>query len=346
MNGFSAIPGCEQSTNYQCYRTFDPSSIAVENVIDLASTFVVSDRTFETDSVASWGSHMELVSSHLDGFYSAHVRAAEQGVVGHGCDSGDTAAWWATYPDFLTAESNDQPSCIPAPDGTGPFEVSAVPWTDNILNRYDEAGVSWNLYTPAFNEGGYGWAICPTFAECLNGPQAQKMVRPEQFAVDALAGDLPSVSYLLPRSTDSQHNGRIMSKGDDWIATNVQAVMDGPDWDKTAIFLTWDDCGCFYDHVPPPPHLGIRVPMIIISPFAKPAFTDSNVAGYISMMAFIEHTFGLAPLSIDDATAYDYSDSFNFTQSPLPRIQLRVHGSPASALAWEAAQPDDSDDPT
>ena len=66
--------------------------------------------------------------------------------------------------------------------------------------------------------------------------------------------------------------------------------------DTTAIFITYDDCGCFYDHVPPPPGSGIRVPMVIVSPYAKPAFTDSKAASFASILAFTEHLFGLEPL--------------------------------------------------
>src|SRR5262249_51510097 len=98
-----------------------------------------------------------------------------------------------------------------------------------------------------------------------------------------------------------------------------------PDWASTAVFITYDDCGCFYDHVPPPKGLGIRVPMVIISPYAKPGFTDSNVASFSSMLAFTEHVFGLSPLSDRDASAYDFADSFDFGQPRTARTKLSRH---------------------
>jgi phospholipase C len=122
--------------------------------------------------------------------------------------------------------------------------------------------------------------------------------------------------------------------------------MDGPNWGSSVIFLTYDDCGCFYDHVPPPEGLGIRIPMVIISPYGKPGFTDSNPASFASLLAFAEDTFGLAPLSSDDANAYDYADSFDYTQAPLPPIPLEVHPLPPWEVLWLRRQPPDSDDST
>ena len=84
-----------------------------------------------------------------------------------------------------------------------------------------------------------------------------------------------------------------MAVGDNWIGQVVSAIETGPDWASTAIFLTWDDCGCFYDHVAPPTGLGIRVPMIMISPYVKAGTTDSNVASFASVLAFTETVFGL-----------------------------------------------------
>src|SRR5262249_7179915 len=98
-----------------------------------------------------------------------------------------------------------------------------------------------------------------------------------------------------------------------------------PDWASTAVFITYDDCGCFYDHVPPPEGLGIRVPMVIASPYAKPGFTDSNVASFSSMLAFTEHVFGLSPLSARDAGAYDFADSFDFGNARMAKTNLSRH---------------------
>jgi phospholipase C len=116
---------------------------------------------------------------------------------------------------------------------------------------------------------------------------------------------------------NSQHNGDSMLTGDDWINQIVSAIQASPDWSSTAIFITYDDCGCFYDHVPPPNGWGVRVPMVIVSPYAKLGFTDQNSTTIAGVLAFAEHVFGLTPLNNTDTHAYDFSRSFCFIGPPL-----------------------------
>src|SRR6202043_4086543 len=103
-------------------------------------------------------------------------------------------------------------------------------------------------------------------------------------------------------------------------------------WANTAVFLTWDDFGGFYDHVPPPPvdmfGLGIRVPMLIISPFAVPGNISHTQYEFSSVLKFIETRYGLAPLSARDGDASDMTDAFNFTQTPLPPLVLPIINCP------------------
>ena len=142
------------------------------------------------------------------------------------------------------------------------------------------------------------------------------------------------------------HNPFSMAEGDNWIGRTVSAIESGPQWAHTAIFITWDDCGCFYDHVAPPAGLGIRNPVVIVSPYAKARYTDSTVATTASLLAFTEHTFGLTPLGTADATAYDYANAFNFAQAPLAGIRMTQTTVPAGSLTYIAANPVDPDDPT
>ena len=176
--------------------------------------------------------------------------------------------------------------------------------------------VSRGAYAPGRGSSGYGWAICPTFADCLDTNEASHQHANTEFASDATAGKLPAFSILIPTAANSQHNGQSMLVGDNWIAKNVESVMSGPDWSSTAIFITWDDCGCFYDHLAPTGTQGIRVPMIIVSPYAKAAYDDSTPASFNSLLAFTEHVFGLAPLNSSDGSAYDYANSFTVNLSP------------------------------
>jgi phospholipase C len=171
---------------------------------------------------------------------------------------------------------------------------------------------------------------------------------------DAQNGTLPRVSFVTPTDTNSQHNSQSMAVGDNWIGRVVGAIEAGPDWSSTAIFLTWDDCGCFYDHVNPLQYdseWGIRVPMIIVSPFAKQGYTDSTNATYASLLAYVERTFGLPALNpcgnkggcTDDANAYDYSAAFDYGQRPVaPTSMVRTKVSKAEKR-YIAAHPSKED---
>src|SRR5207237_10898611 len=176
--------------------------------------------------------------------------------------------------------------------------------------------------------------------------QNANFVQRDQFLADAGAGILPNLSIITPAESESQHNNDSMLQGDNWIAQEVGAVLNGPNGGTTAIFITYDDCGCFYDHVPPPPGLGIRVPMVIVSPYARPGFTDSNNASFQSMLAFTEHVFGLAPLAGSDAAAYDYDASFDFSQKPAAPIRLLQHKVPAAQPRRREAHPPGPNEPT
>ncbi len=323
MDGWAKLKGCGEDTGYQCMSQFSPSQIP--NLANLARRFVISDRTFQMDTIPSWGAHVELVAADLDGFTGFNPPTG--GLTGWGCDSGKEAPWQATPTSPIMLE----PTCIPDYDLDpakfpygGAFRETPVQPTPTIMDELDQAGISWKLYSTSSRQDGYSWAICPTFAQCRYTSQHKNAVPRSQVVTDAEAGTLPQFSVVLPSGAVSQHNTFSMSEGDNWIGQVVSSIEAGPDWSSTAIFITYDDCGCFYDHVPPPKGLGLRVPMVIVSPYAKSRFTDSTRASIASLLAFTEHTFRLPALSGRDATAYDYSNAFDFSQHPTPKVRV-VH---------------------
>ncbi|HJP64965.1 MAG TPA: alkaline phosphatase family protein [Actinomycetota bacterium] len=341
MNGWDQIGGCTQAEGYRCYQAFQPSQIP--NLAALARHFVISDRTFESELVPTFGSHVFILAAQLGGFQGTNpveIPGNPNGP-GWGCDSYLDAKWRATPSGRYALV----PSCFPNQLGAGPYRSSPVPWVPTIMDRLDVAGLSWKLYTPASDEPGYIWAGCPYFAECIYGPQGTKAVPVQEVVSDAQAGTLPSVSFVFPHWNKSQHNQSSMVEGDTFIGSVVGAVMNGPQWSSTAVLITYDDCGCFYDHVPPPNGLGIRQPMVIVSPYARPGFTDSTVASFASILALIERNWGLPPLTAADGGAYDYRRSFNFAQAPLKPIPMVY--SPVSPMVHRMmeADPPDPNDP-
>jgi outer membrane protein assembly factor BamB/phospholipase C len=330
MDGFGLIDGCTSAKGYACYTQYQPSQIP--NLAALARGFALSDRTFESDAVPSWGAHVDLAAAQMDGFLGdipVNAPGLPRGPLTWGCDSNNTASWRSPTGSVLSI-----PSCIPNQDGSGPFAPSPAAWIPTIMDRLDGAGMSWRIY------GGWGtWTVCPSFSDCVYGPQRNAAVTYNRVLTDASNGTLPNLSIVIPTGDTSQHNGWSMLKGDNWIGSVVGAIENGPDWRSTAIFITYDDCGCFYDHVPPPPGLGIRVPMVIVSPYARAGFTDSTVASYSSMLAYAEHVFGLSPLFTTDGAAYDFANSFDYTQAPLGPVSMERRTIPAWERKWLREHP-------
>jgi len=207
-----------------------------------------------------------------------------------------------------------------------------------ILDEMNAAGVSWNIYAATTAEAktphcvnrsaacGYIWSACPSFADCLDTSEGAHLVESSQLFTDAASGGLPSVSFVIPAGGGNlafaQHNDESNAAGDNWIGKIASAVMNGPDWSSTALIIAYDDCGCFYDQAAPPlapdgSRMGIRVPFVVVSPYAKPGYTDSTVTSSTgSILAFIEHNFGLPALGPNDAAANNLAGMFNFSQPP------------------------------
>jgi len=347
MNGFGLILDCRSTDvpSYRCYSQFDPTQIP--NLAALATAYTISDRTFEFRNSASWLGHMALATPTTDGFKGDNPRVSKYTDLrggGWGCDSYRDAQWWNGTKYIWV------PSCVPDAQGAGPYRASPVPYVPTIFDTLDAAGLPWTIFGGLGQNptGFYNWTICPTFFECLGSAQYSNLVSADQVLTVASEGDLPAYSVVTPIGRNSQHNRKSMALGDDWVGQVVQAIQNGPDWASTAIFIAYDDCGCFYDHVPPAqPGWGVRVPMVIVSPWAKQAYTDHNDATFISLMAFVEHTFGVQPLAAEDASAYAYQDSFDFTAPPAMAPTKLVHERiRASERRWIHQHPGNPNDPT
>jgi phospholipase C len=324
MDGWEKLSGCRAKKGHKCYTQYDPSQIP--SLAALARAGAISDAYFSRDIVPSWGGHLDFFAQTLDGFVGnnpTHAAGAPAAGPGWGCDSNLDAMW--NNP--ITHELISEPSCVPDKNGKGAYRATPVPYVPTVADRLEEAGRTWGIYgavTPIGKKkklpGAYKWAICPTFAECLDGPQKADMHDASQLFTDATNGTLPSFSIATPAEgvtgPTSQHNKASMIVGDNYIGEEVSAIQNGPDGSSTTIFIYYDDCGCFYDHVTPPAGLGIRLPLVMVSPYAKVGYTDHSVATNSSILAYMESIFGVAPVNGQDATAYDFSESFDYSQTP------------------------------
>ena len=214
--------------------------------------------------------------------------------------------------------------------------------TKSIFESLDEAGVSWTIYFEQFPFA----ALLPYVAA---HPEHSAL---RQFEADAAAGTLPAVSFVdasffgdLTVQSD-EHAPSNVQVGQAWAAGKIDALLKSPLWPSSALFLTYDEHGGFYDHVPPPPacipddippelekgdvveefdRYGFRVPVVVVSPFAKKKFVSHVVHDHTSILRFIETRFDLPALTRRDANADPMLEFFDFANPPFlrpPRFKL------------------------
>lgn len=221
------------------------------------------------------------------------------------------------------------------------FEMKAI--TDVLT----EQGISWKYYvTTGTRPDPETGAVIGTAADRVGEPwqfsllnplpalrgikedptQRGRLVDTAEFYHDARYGTLPRVSWVVPSDPVSEHPPADIRKGMAYVTGLINAVMDGPDWSSTAIFITYDEWGGFYDHVAPPSvdvnGLGIRVPGLVISPYAKQGYVDHQVYSAASWLRILEKRFNLPPLTARDAEAADMLAAFDFAQKPRPPVRL------------------------
>jgi len=340
MDGFYLLQGCTAPT-YACYTSAGANEDP--NLQALATTYALSDRTFAQTPVMSWEQHIQLGALTSDGFFGNNPvpDPALNGIVkpnGWGCASADHVKWGPTQ--------QWVPPCIPTSAGFIPRGTSPVPYVpdfyDNVLAANN---ISYRLYGALYDTGTQDnvWSPGAAFATWRYSSQyATTAKRDKAIFTDISTGNLPQVSYVTPNGLTSQHNLDSIIQGDNWIGQVVSAIENSPYWGSTAIIISYDDCGCFYDHVVPPAGMGMRTPLVIVSPWVKSGYVDSTPVSYApSSLAFIEWVFGLPPLTSTspDNGAYAWQNAFNFTQTPLARVPMRTTAVPQSSVQYLAAHP-------
>jgi phospholipase C len=240
-------------------------------------------------------------------------------------------------------------------------------WTD-ITYLLHQHGVSWAYYIkpggqPDCDNGSANcasaplspgtpniWNPLPSFTDVQQNGQSNNVQNVSNFLAAARSGKLPAVSWVVPDQAHSDHPPANVHAGQAYVTNLINSVMRGPDWGSTAIFLEWDDWGGFYDHVVPPVvdqnGLGIRVPSLVISPYARPGMIDHQTLSFDAINRFIEDDFlggqRLDPRSdgrpdprpdVRDANPRlgNLAADFNFAQAPLPPLILPLHPHPGPA---------------
>ncbi len=310
----------------------------IPNYWAYAQNFVLHDRMFEPSASWSLPAHLFMVS-------------------------GWSAKCW---------NPNDPMSCVnninnPAPGLTAGGSKEDYAWTDltYLLHKYN---VSWGYYLTEGIEPDCtnDEMFCeeqpmkldvpgvmnplPNFTTVHSNGQLDHIQETEVFLTDLKSGKLPAVSWIIPENAVSEHPPSSIHAGQAYVTNLINTIMQSSYWDSTVIILAWDDWGGFYDHIVPPKGdvngYGLRVPALLISPYAKKGFIDHQTLSFDAYLKFIEDIF-LNGQRIDPRTdgrpdrrpsvrenapqLGDLLNDFDFTQSPLPPLILLTDPPPGPA---------------
>jgi phospholipase C len=279
----------------------------IANYWNYARLYVLQDRMFE--SVASY-----TLPSHL------YIMAAQSGGYTGYRQPQPTSFNFPEITELLTGDKVDWKYYVTA--GTLPdTENGEVVGSDSETQQYVDKFSYFN--------------VLPGFPAVMNNPEQKKrLVDTEEFYSDASSGHLPQVSWIIPSGKVSEHPPSNIGEGMAYTTGLVNAVMNGPDWSSSAIFIAWDDWGGFYDHVAPPRvdqyGYGLRVPGLVISPYARQGYIDHTVYSFDSWLRMVEDRFSVKSMTARDTNATPMWNAFDFTQAPrLPYVlDATIKGSP------------------
>lgn len=296
---------------------------------DMAQRYVLADHMFPTEWGPSFSAHLDLIASTgiliSEAKPNTEVEADTPLDEPWGCDAPSQTISVVMHRDG--SESN------------GPFPCFTQ--FNTLADSLDAAKVSWKYYSPQVincyhcNGGGLLWSAFDSISKVRYGSDwTANVVSPETtIFADIQDKKLPSVSWIVPKFANSDHASSKSDTGPSWVAAIVNAVGHSKYWDSTAIVVLWDDWGGWYDNAPPKQldyqGLGLRVPCIIISPYAKAHHVSKTLYEFGSILKFAEETFGLAPIGppsygYTDTRATSLSDSFDFRSRPLEFETIRA----------------------
>lgn len=309
----------------------------VQPYFQMAEQYTFADRMFQTNEGPSFPAHQFILSGTSEPSAGSNLFVAENPIGNSqpnaGCDSASDLTVKLIDP---AGDENSNPPIYPC------LEHPAL--TDLL----EGAGINWKYYAPATTDGLHGdpaiWNapeaiqhICgpneppPNGTLCVGSDWTNHVVLNQaQVLTDIANEQLAAITWVIPEGQASDHAGDIPgNEGPSWVSSIVNAIGSSPYWGSTAIFITWDDWGGWYDHVPPPQVLvncslfgcgyiyGFRVPLIVVSPYAKAAYISHQQHDFGSILKFIEENFNLPSLEFADAAADNLSDCFNYSQTPI-----------------------------
>ncbi len=278
----------------------------VEPYWKMAEQYVLADKMFASNLDGSFIAHQYLVAA-----YASRAVNAPDGPWGCWGERGDSVQTLTKHRTY----------------GSSIFPCFANP---TIGSEADAAGVTWRFYTGSINGDGGLWSSYQADANIYGHADWNHDVinPPSQFLSDVAAGKLANVTWITPTYENSDHAGADSGNGPAWVASLVNAVGKSPFWDSSAIFIMWDDWGGWFDPVRPVYEdydgLGFRVPLLIISPYAKRGYVTHVQYETASVLRYIEDNFGLTPMAPSDQRANDpATDAFDYSRQPRKFRKIR-----------------------
>jgi phospholipase C len=309
MDGFNREPGALTLGVDHAYTQMSQQDIP--NYWSYASHFTLADHYFSTIMGPTFPNHLVTIAAQ-----NGDVIGNPQHSHNHwGCD-----APAGTFVQLRSA-SGQTSTAFPCFDFT------------TLADRLNAARIPWRYYAPQAGQQGYIFSTFDAIRHIRYSGQWQTNVVPwTQFQSDVARGQLAPVTWLVTDTPESEHPPASSCLGENTTVSEVNAVMQSPFWKDTAIFVTWDDYGGFYDHVPPPSvnpwGLGPRVPLLAISPYARQGFIDHTTYSFASLLHLVELRFGLPALTALDAQATPPLGSFDFSAAPTAPLVQQPHSCP------------------
>jgi len=299
MDGFDITPSADKWAYTQLHRDQLPNYWA------WAKRFVLGDNFFASAQGPSFPNHLFTIAAQSGG---AHDNPRRDGFFSNsfGCDA-------PSQEKVLVYDSEGNEKAVPP---CFDFQTEG-----DLLNA---AAIPWAYYAATETQRGYIWSAYSAISRYREHPARwnRHMFPVDQVVRDIEANSLPPVTWITPRFELSEHPEWNFCYGENWTTQVVDAIMRSQMWKDTAVFIVWDDYGGFYDHAPPPQvddfGFGIRVPMLLISPYAREGVVDHHLGEFSSILRFIEDNWGLSQLTHRDRDADNMSYDFDFSQTPRP----------------------------
>ncbi len=328
--------GCGENAQF---KYVNPADVAP--YFQMAESYTFADRMFQTNQGPSFPAHQFIISGTSAPTEHSPLFVSENPFRQSGPPTN------ASFPDSGCTSPKGITVFMINPEGIENQSITPCFEHRTVLDLLDFRHISWKYYGV-----GDGWSAL------WNGPNAIRHIRfgPDwknviskntEILSDIAKEQLPEVVWVMPSGQASDHALVNDGTGPSWVAAIVNAIGTSKYWKDTAIFITWDDWGGWYDHVAPPIYnsyeYGFRVPLIVVSPWARSHYVSHETHDFGSILRFIEQTFELPSLGFADLRADDLSDCFDFERKPVQFKTIRAPKS-ASYFLHNKIAPTDADD--